>query len=117
MRRLPFFAALAAVAVLAGCGATPQTSPGTSAPTPTSPVTGAVQPVGSPVDVTTGLVAPWSILRVSDEETLVSQRDDARILSVASDRSPIEVGVVPGVAPGGEGGLLGLAFLSTDDGD
>ena len=115
MRRLlPF---LAAGVLLAGCGATPQTSPGTSAPTPTSPALGTVQPVGSPVDVTTGLTAPWSILRVSDDETLVSQRDDARILSVASDRSPVEVGVVPGVAPGGEGGLLGLAFLSTDDGE
>lgn len=122
MRRLVPVTALvlAAAALLAGCGAAdPQTSPGTSAPSP--PPSGlpdsGVQPVGEPVDVATGLVAPWSILRVSDTETLISQRDDARILSVASDRAPVEVGVVPEVVPGGEGGLLGLAFLAADDGD
>jgi len=114
MRRLLPALTLGSALVLAGCGASPATAPGTSAPTPTA---AAVQPVGDPVDVTTGLAVPWSILRISDQETLVSQRDDARILSVASDRSPVEVGVVPGVVPGGEGGLLGLAFLATDDGE
>jgi glucose/arabinose dehydrogenase len=115
MRRLLALPLVAGL-LLAGCGATPQTAPPpSSTPAPVSDA--ALVPVGAPVDVTTGLVAPWSILRSSDTETLISQRDDARILSVASDRSPVEVGVVPGVVPDGEGGLLGLAFLATDDGD
>jgi glucose/arabinose dehydrogenase len=119
MRRLPLVAGLVttlAVAVaLAGCGlANPVTSPGTSAPPPPE-VVGPVQPAGHPFDVATGLAAPWSILRVSEGETLISQRDDARILRVAADGSTTEVGAVPGVAPDGEGGLLGLAYLSTDD--
>jgi glucose/arabinose dehydrogenase len=115
MRRLLALPLVAGL-LLAGCGATPQTAPSSSTPSPV-PETGAVQPVGTPVDVTTGLVAPWSILRISDTETLISQRDDARILSVSSERSPVEVGVVAEVVPGGEGGLLGLAYLSSDDGD
>ena len=121
MRRLPPLVAITATLALVGCGvANPVTSPGTPAPTPSESV-GQVQPAGAPFDVATGLAAPWSILRIPDpssdsgrrEQTLVSQRDDGRILSVAADRSPIEVGVVPGVASGGEGGLLGLASLAT----
>ena len=115
---MPRLAPLAAIVVLAlaGCGQpAPRTSPGTPAPTPTaSPTVGAVVPTGVPVELATGLAAPWSILRLGSE-TLVSQRDDARILSVASDRSPVEVGVVEGVAAAGEGGLLGLAALEADD--
>ncbi len=123
MRRILPLVAIAATLALAGCGtANPVTSPGTPAPTPSETV-GQVQPAGDPFDVTTGLAAPWSILRISGDpstgsgrrETLISQRDDGRILSVAADRAPVEVGVVPGVAFGGEGGLLGLAYLSTDD--
>jgi glucose/arabinose dehydrogenase len=108
MRRL-LLPVLAVTVVLAGCTASPQTSPGSSPPSP-APTDEQVQPAGSPADVTTGLAAPWSILRVSDTETLISQRDDGRILSVASDRSPVEVGTVPGVVHQGEGGLLGLAY-------
>jgi glucose/arabinose dehydrogenase len=112
MRRILPPVALAAVLSLVGCGvANPVTSPGTPAPTPSETV-GQVQPAGAPVEVATGLVTPWSILRIPGGETLVSQRDDGRILSVDAARSPFEVGVVPGVAFGGEGGLLGLAYLS-----
>ncbi|HWH97582.1 MAG TPA: PQQ-dependent sugar dehydrogenase [Pseudolysinimonas sp.] len=116
MRRILTFVAIGATLALAGCGvANPVTSPGTPAPTPSETV-GQVQPAGDPVDITTGLATPWSILRIPGGETLISQRNDGRILSVASDRSPVEVGVVPGVAFGGEGGLLGLAYLATDGG-
>jgi glucose/arabinose dehydrogenase len=102
-----------AALALAGCGlANPVTSPGPSAPSPSASV-GQVQPAGHPFDVATGLVAPWSIVRVGDD-TLVSQRDDARILRLASDGSTVEAGIVPGVDHGGEGGLLGLAYLEAD---
>ena len=117
MRRARPLLVVAVALALTGCGAAPATTPGTSAPTPSATTVDGVQPAGDPFDVTTGLVAPWSVLRVSDTETLVSQRDDGRIVSIASDRSPVEVGVVPGVISGGEGGLLGLAYLSTDTGD
>lgn len=114
MRRLPPVLGLAMALALTGCGvANPVTSPGTPAPTPSDSV-GQVQPAGDPFDVATGLTAPWSILRLSGE-TLISQRDDGRILSVAADGSTTEVGVVPGVAFGGEGGLLGLASLIDGD--
>lgn len=117
MRRILPLVAIAATFTLAGCGmANPVTLPGTPAPKP-SPTVGQVQPAGAPFDVATGLAAPWSILRLSDDETLISQRDDGRILRVASDGSAVEVGVVPGVAFGGEGGLLGLAYLSSEAGD
>jgi glucose/arabinose dehydrogenase len=116
MRRiLPFVAITSIVALaLAGCGlANPVTSPGPSAPTPAESV-GQVQPAGHPFDVATGLVAPWSVVRISDAATLVSQRDDGRILRLEADGSTVEVGVVPGVDHGGEGGLLGLAHLEAD---
>jgi glucose/arabinose dehydrogenase len=113
MRRLLALPLLASV-LLAGCGATPHTEPGT--PAPTLPPDGAVHPVGSPVEVATGLSAPWSILRLSDRETLVSQRDDARILVLSPDRPAVVAGVVPGVAAASEGGLLGLAALATGTG-
>lgn len=114
MRRSLVLAAGAAVLALAGCGqADPQTSPGTSAPSPTDPSV-QVQPAGDPEVVASGLALPWSMVRVGSE-TLVSQRDDARILALDDDGSVREVGVVPEVAHGGEGGLLGLEVLDDDD--
>lgn len=113
-------AGVAAALLLAGCAANPETRPGTSAPTP-SPEAVAVQPAGNPTEVATGLAAPWSIVRLPSGGVLVSERDTGVIQrfdepSAGSGRpAALEpVGTVPGVAPGGEGGLLGLAAL--DDG-
>jgi glucose/arabinose dehydrogenase len=115
MRRLPPLVAVTAILALSGCGAAnPVTSPGPTAPTPSDVAIGQVQPAGDPFEVTAGLVTPWSIVRISETESLISQRDDARILRLAADGSTSEVGVVPGVVPGGEGGLLGLAHLEAD---
>lgn len=114
MRGTPLLLVVALVAAgggLTGCGSPPSPSPASPTSTPTPTTSDAqVQPAGTPIDVTTGLAVPWSILRVSDTETLISQRGDGRILSVASDRSPVEVGTVAGVVADGEGGLLGLAY-------
>lgn len=55
-----------------------------------------------------GLDAPWSIA-FHDGTPLVSERDSARILEVGADGGTRQVAVIDGVAPGGEGGLLGLA--------
>jgi glucose/arabinose dehydrogenase len=113
MRRILPVTALVVVLALAGCGmANPVTSPGTPAPTPSETVR-QVQPAGAPTDIATGLLTPWSILRIPGGATLVSQRNDGRILAIAPDGSTTEVSVVPGVVAGGEGGLLGLAYLAS----
>jgi Glucose/sorbosone dehydrogenases len=122
MRRLPLFAATGALVLglslgLAGCApASPAPTPTPARPTPTpTPTVGAVQPAGAPETVVDGLGLPWSMARL-DGETLISQRDDARILSLGDDGALREVGTVPGVRHGGEGGLLGLAALDARDG-
>ena len=109
---------LVGCAALAGCAAPLQTptplpplppAPTGSATVP-EPATGPVQPAGTPTDVTTGLALPWSIAFTSDGAALVSERDTALVKEVAPDGSVREVGRVPDVVAGGEGGLLGLAI-------
>ena len=85
-----------------------------SPPPSGSPV--AVAVAGEPEELARGLAAPWSILRLPNGGVLVSERDSARIVEVLPDGSLREVVRVPGVVPGGEGGLLGLAFLPAGDG-
>lgn len=91
----------------------PSPAPSASASTPTSAVpTGPVAPTGEAITVVGGLDAPWSMVRLASGSTLVSQRDAGDILEVVSGGAVRQVGVVPGVAAGGEGGLLGLAVLT-----
>ncbi|WP_369201886.1 sorbosone dehydrogenase family protein [Streptomyces sp. PU-14G] len=60
--------------------------------------------------VTTGLESPWGLAPLSDGDLLVSLRDTGKILRVEADSGKkTELGTVPGVEPGGEGGLLGIA--------
>jgi glucose/arabinose dehydrogenase len=69
-------------------------------------------------DVVTGLQVPWSTAVLPDGSALVSERETARVLRVSQDGGAWAAqqvtatgpgGAVPGVAPRGEGGLLGLA--------
>lgn len=60
-------------------------------------------------DVATDLNSPWDIAFLPDETALVSQRDAGSIVRVGEGGEVTEVGEVPGVVAGGEGGLLGLA--------
>ncbi|MDC7123133.1 PQQ-dependent sugar dehydrogenase [Cellulomonas fimi] len=98
--------------------ASPGASPGPSGP--------AAVEVAEVADVTTGLDVPWGIAFVADGSALVTLRDEARLVLVAPDGDVRDV-TGPGadaladvVAPGGEGGLLGVAVLPeggpTDDG-
>ncbi len=128
-------AALAAAAVVglgASCsagppsGVTPEQSPVTAAtstpataPTPAASVTTRPAPTGVPSGVeavTTGLPLPWSVIDAPGGGWLVSLRDEARVLHVSESGrvtpvpAPGPAGTVPGVVPGGEGGLLGLAL-------
>jgi glucose/arabinose dehydrogenase len=68
--------------------------------------------------VATGITTPWGLAFLPDGSALVAERDTGHILQVRpGGGAPREVYRVPGVAAGGEGGLLGLAvardFAST----
>ncbi|WP_127794288.1 sorbosone dehydrogenase family protein [Agromyces sp. LHK192] len=117
---------LAVLAALSGClpaGPAPTPSatptPESASPSPTSTATATppeapppvLVPAGEASDIAVGLDAPWSVLRLPDGGVLVSERDTARIVEVGGDGSARPVVDVPGVAPAGEGGLMGLAFL------
>lgn len=105
--------------LLAGCATavqpTPWPSP-TMTPSPSAdPLTiGPVQPVGEPTVIATGLVSPWSMVRLESGSTLISERDTGLVRELTAEGALREVGAVPEVQPGGEGGLLGLA-VSGDD--
>ncbi|MGK9146158.1 PQQ-dependent sugar dehydrogenase [Plantibacter flavus] len=76
---------------------------------------GPVAPTGASTTVATGLDAPWSMVRLDSGSTLVSQRDAGDVIEVVSGGVVRQLGVVPGVAAGGEGGLLGIAVLTPDE--
>lgn len=114
----------AAVLVLvAGCssGGTedrPGTAPPTSAPAsataPASPSGSATAPAGGRVTVTgtltEGVKSPWGLAELPDGDLLVSSRDERTITKVdGTTGAKTSLGEVPGVVPGGEGGLMGLA--------
>ena len=59
-----------------------------------------------------GLAMPWSTVFLPDGTALISERDSGLVKAVPprGSASATTVGKVPGVVPGGEGGLLGLAL-------
>ncbi|MCA0307557.1 MAG: PQQ-dependent sugar dehydrogenase [Actinobacteria bacterium] len=106
-------AALAACAVLAGC-----TAPEAPSPTPgTTSVPPASTPATGPTVLATNLDVPWDVAVLPDGGVLVTLRDEAMLVRVADGTVRART-VVPGVVPGGEGGLLGLALSPSfaDDG-
>ncbi|MER5768358.1 PQQ-dependent sugar dehydrogenase [Streptomyces sp. NPDC001985] len=132
MQRPAVTAALATVVALlaTGCSSdgdgTPNGLPGltTSAPAASSPAASA-SPGGSPKPspppakgsaevvstLTEGLKSPWGAAVLPGGDLLVSSRDEGTITRVdAEDGKKTGIGSVPGVAPAGEGGLLGIAL-------
>ncbi|MFE7196368.1 PQQ-dependent sugar dehydrogenase [Microbacterium oxydans] len=98
---------LGAIALVA-C-APPAATPTTPAtPAPTRPAESGDMSPGEVTTITEGLAAPWSIA-FSGDAAFISERDTARIVEVSDEGALREVGVVPGVEPRGEGGLLGIA--------
>lgn len=87
-----------------------------------APVQTATAP--APITIAEDLDAPWSMVLYGDT-LLVSERDTARVLELDETGDVHEVGVIDDVAPGGEGGLLGLAvredelytYFTADDGN
>ncbi|HET7477780.1 MAG TPA: PQQ-dependent sugar dehydrogenase [Dermatophilaceae bacterium] len=110
--------------LLAGCSAQP---PVDAPPPSASPVTSsrsaapstlassatttapAAAPVDRPTVVARKLNVPWGLAFLPDGSALVTSRDEGRVLRVRRGAATVEVGTVPGVEPGGEGGLLGVA--------
>ncbi|MFG3036189.1 MULTISPECIES: PQQ-dependent sugar dehydrogenase [unclassified Streptomyces] len=110
----------AVLMLVAGCSsgdpADPGDRPGTSPPaavSPSSPGAGAPSGGGRATvagTLTEGLKSPWGVARLPDGDLLVSSRDERTITRVDGRTGAKTVlGEVPGVVPGGEGGLLGLA--------
>src|SRR5690606_19055109 len=91
------------------------------APAPTASAEaseGPLTPTGEVTVIAEGLDAPWSVVRLDDAQVpggavLVSERDTGAVREL-TDAGLRTVGTVPGVQPGGEGGLLGLAALALD---
>lgn len=108
---------IAGATLIAGCGGDSgggsESSRAPRASTaPTSSVGLATNPAGEPEDVVTGLQAPWSIV-FAQGSPLISERDSGDILEVVDGQTRV-VRTVAGVAPAGEGGLLGLAVQGDD---
>ncbi|MEU8778992.1 PQQ-dependent sugar dehydrogenase [Streptomyces sp. NPDC048606] len=103
----------------AGSGASPPGSspPGAASPTASgtagagasaAPAKGSVTVAGEPAK---GLKSPWGVAVLPGGDLLVASRDEGSVSRVAAGSGAVtRIGDVPGVAPGGEGGLLGLAL-------
>ncbi|CAL9307569.1 hypothetical protein SUDANB25_04255 [Streptomyces sp. SudanB25_2051] len=91
-------------AASAPASAAPSPSPSPSAP----PAKGSVRVVST---VAQGLKSPWGLAPLPGGDLLVSSRDEGTLTRVDAETGELTVlGEVPGVAPGGEGGLLGIAL-------
>jgi len=69
------------------------------------------------VTVATGIDVPWSLAFLPDGSALMTTRDWAELFQVREGAKPVSLGKVPGVDPGGEGGLLGVAVSPDFDQD
>lgn len=110
---------------LAGCtsastgSASPPATPSPQATSPLPVPTESVTKPPTPPKVTLGdaiateLAVPWGIAFLPGGDALVAERDSGRILRISPAGRVRVVGTVPGVAHGGEGGLLGLAVDPT----
>lgn len=59
---------------------------------------------------------PWGLVHLDNGDALVGERDSAQVWRVPGDGERALVTTVPGVEPGGEGGLLGVAVPPGGDG-
>ncbi|MFF0447182.1 PQQ-dependent sugar dehydrogenase [Streptomyces sp. NPDC004609] len=72
------------------------------------PAKGSVKVVST---LTKGLKSPWGAAALPDGDLLIASRDEGTVTRVDGESGKqTVVGSVAGVAPGGEGGLLGLAL-------
>lgn len=127
MRRSAVTAGLAAAALLVVTGCSSDDGPGpgggrsapsgagsSSAPADVAPSASLPPAKGTVRVVSTlaeGLKSPWGLAELPEGDLLVSSRDEGTITRVdAESGRKTVIGSVPGVAPAGEGGLLGIAL-------
>ncbi|WGW10652.1 PQQ-dependent sugar dehydrogenase [Saxibacter everestensis] len=78
---------------------------------------------GTPQQLAGGLDTPWGVAFLPDGSALITLRDEARVIQLTDDGDVVEIdasgpdGVVPDVAVGGEGGLLGIAVSQSFSSD
>ena len=99
------------VLLLASCSAT--AGNGTQGSGSPSPQTDPQVSAAAPAVIAQNLDVPWSVAFYGGIP-LVSERDSARILELDESGDAREVGVIDGVQPFGEGGLLGIAVHDDD---
>uniref|UniRef100_A0AAU2JWE7 PQQ-dependent sugar dehydrogenase n=1 Tax=Streptomyces sp. NBC_00049 TaxID=2903617 RepID=A0AAU2JWE7_9ACTN len=94
-------------------------SPGSGSPDPSGGASASATAAGAPAkgavtvtgEIAKGLESPWGVAPLPGGDLLVASRDKGTISRVAVGSGAVtEIGEVPGVAPGGEGGLMGLAL-------
>lgn len=124
---LPAALTAAVLVLAAGCSSGDGTSArgsagSSSASASAAPSDGAASPSPSPsgppaegsvkvaATLTGELESPWGVAALPGGDLLVASRDAGTVTRVSADGEKTEIGSVPGVAPGGEGGLLGLAI-------
>lgn len=115
-RRWTVLPALAAALALGACSAPvdprgdpPSLTPGTASVTPAAPTPTVA---ATRTEIARDLPVPWGVAFLPDGAALVTLRDQGRVVRVADGRAT-DAGPVPGVSPGGEGGLLGIAVSPT----
>ncbi|MBT2487572.1 PQQ-dependent sugar dehydrogenase [Streptomyces sp. ISL-96] len=82
-------------------------APGSGSRAQPPPAKGSVKVAGT---LTEDLKSPWGLAPLPDGDLLVSSRDEGTITRVDGESGKkTEIGTVAGVAPAGEGGLMGLA--------
>ena len=86
----------------------PPTAAGAPSAAPGTPSADAPAAAAAPGVLVTGLLSPWGLDFLPDGDALVTERDTGRVLRVSPDGTVTELGTVPGVRHGGEGGLLGI---------
>jgi glucose/arabinose dehydrogenase len=107
-RFLSLIPLLLTVSALTACTASDDTSSPTPPQTPTASANPSASETPAPSLSVDGLDSPWSVA-FHGTTALVSERDSARILELDGRGGAREVAVIDGVAPAGEGGLLGIA--------
>ncbi|MEU5877957.1 PQQ-dependent sugar dehydrogenase [Spirillospora sp. NPDC047279] len=75
---------------------------------PTSTSTGTARP-GEPRVLVKGREVTWGLAFLPGGDALVTERETAQLLRITPKGKVTEVGKIPGVSAGGEGGLLGVA--------
>ncbi|MFF5444848.1 PQQ-dependent sugar dehydrogenase [Streptomyces sp. NPDC012888] len=120
MRKRTVWAVGLAGVLLVGCSGQPAGAPGARTTPPAKPTaTATAAPTAPPArgsvtvtgEVAKGLESPWGVAPLPDGDLLVASRDRGTITRVDARTGALTViGEVPGVAPGGEGGLMGLAL-------